>query len=210
MAVDVETGSLSSKSATNSAAFTWSHTTNGQALLVIIASDQSTHYPLSVSYDSVDMGAPLAAVAFPIGVGKLWAFLLESPAAGTHTLAVTVSAQDAAGFTAYALGLTGFASHRTVTTGTGDNAPTLTDPNSVSGDLVIGAFGGYTLPSAVNNGTQLVRATVYTNVSIASRAASGPNTVIDWTGGTYWGGVIVSCVAAANAWTPRVTMVMGG
>jgi len=188
-----------------SATFSWSHTASGTGLVVVLMTSGNTACT-SVTFDSVAM-TELWDLGDSGAIGSC-GYLMVSPNAGAHTVAVTIAgAVDAWGG---AVGLAGIetasvaAAHRTVYTGTGGGggAPTVTVVDSQSGDVVINGVGVSDTAITAAQTLQIQEDNLFGNAisgGLSTTTAAGASTVMNWTTtGTFWASGATALIASAG------------
>ena len=208
MSVTVE-GTPTQAAAAAAISVTWSHTAGGDGLFVGGVIDRTNGFasctfngaPLTELFDQPDNGA---------GSHAAGGYLMVAPAAGAHNVVLTGSITPDV-IWGGAVGLTGLEqssvanAHRTVyVNGAGGaGGPTVTVADSQSGDLVIDCAGTFNTTIAVGSGQtsrveddSIVGGAISSGVS--TEGATGANTIMSWTGGSYWAIGACALIAAAG------------
>jgi hypothetical protein len=192
MAVTVE-GTPSQSYIWDVASLTFSHTCGGDGLFVGVGLNTSDPDINTVTFNGDSLTEKWEQKDTEGGVSACAGYIMVAPDAGAHNVVVTLSVST--GYIwAGAVGLTGLdqvtptrTAYKSAVSGAG--GPTVTVVDSVSGDLVIDSVVTYNDTIAVGGG-QTSRAEEdglsSRSYGISTEIAAGADTVMNWTGGTYW------------------------
>jgi hypothetical protein len=195
MAITHQASNVSSAIA-GAASITFAHNagTGTDRALVVGVGYSSASRTVTATYNSVAMTSLWSQHESTASSGGA-AFKLAAPSTGSNNVVVTFSASvdiGAAGASTHN-GVDQTTVNRTAytATGTGSGAPSVTVADSQSGDVVIDAVTSFV--NAITAGTgQTSRAEDDAiaggshSFGMSTESATGANTVMSWTGGTFW------------------------
>lgn len=211
MAVTVE-GTPTQTAGATVTSVTWSYTAGGDGLFVGGAMQRSSGAFSSCTFNGTSM-TELWDVIDDLVAQIATGYLLIAPAAGAHNVVLTANG-TADLLWGGAVGLSGLeqssigAAHRTIysnnSAGGAGTGPTVTVVDSASGDLVVDS--AVTLNATITVGTgQTSRAEDDaiagggSSGGVSTESATGGNTVMSWTGGSFWACGATALIAAAAA-----------
>jgi len=223
MAVTVESATLATAVASASS-ITFPHTCTAAVGLFVGVGNQSPQAVTGITYNGVAM-TMLWDKVDDLGIQRSAGALMVNPAAGTHDVVVTFAAAVDIGV-AGAVGLLSLETssvanaHRTVYTAneTAGGAPSVTVADSQNGDLVIDSAVTFSITIAAGAG-QTSRAEDDaiagggSSWGLSTESATGANTVMSWTGGSFWATgatALIAASAGASVTYPQLERVARG
>lgn len=198
MAVTVS-GTPTQTVAASASSLTWAWNNSASATgLFVGGANQEPQLFSSCTYNGVGL-TELWDAADDIGIQQSCGYLMVSPATGSNNVVLTAAA-SAGVIWGGAVGLAGLetgsgvgGAHRTVYTNNeaGGGAPSVTVADSQNGDFVIDCAITLNATIAVGTGqTSQVEddalAGGSSSAGISTEDATGANTVMSWTGGSFW------------------------
>lgn len=211
MAVTVQ-GTPTQAIGSSVSSITWSFNATSCTGLFVGGANQGPQAFSSCTYNGTAM-TELWDLNDDIGVQRVCGYLMVSPASGANNVVLTC-AGTADPVWGGAVGLAGLetssvgAAHRTVYTADGNAGanPTVTVVDSQNGDLVIDSV--VDLVTAITAGagqtSQVEDDSVLgssTSAGISTESATGGNTVMSWTGGSFWAIGATALVPASGGGT---------
>ena len=180
----------------SNSSLSWSHTCSGseRVLFVAVGYQSGAATTCTATYNGVSM-TQLWNKRDDLNVQSSVGFFLIAPATGTNTVAITlgVAVDISAGGSVSLTGVDQSTAHRTVYTANeaGGGAPNVTVVDSQSGDWVLDGAITFSATIAVDaSQTSRVENDAIagggSSFGLSSETATGGNTVMSWTGGSFW------------------------
>jgi hypothetical protein len=208
MAVTVE-GTPTQYAEYSASSLTWSHTAGGDGLFVGIGQQEN----INVTGVTFNADALTEKWDFYNTANRTTGYIMVAPDAGAHNVVVSLASSSGTAW-AGAVGLTGLDQATPTRTAYTDADSDVTVVDSQLGDLVIDCCMTYNLTIAAD-GSQTVQVEddsilgSDSSAGISTESATGANTVMSWTGGTYSAiGAMALVAAAAGGGAPETLRVL--